>query len=92
MGKPGKKIPEWLARLREADPSAYQAACRRGGQRSAKVQRERRLRQKPLPSKPTHEELLADFEELKAMEAARYAAWQRRDHLLPPEDNDLGED
>ncbi len=88
-----KKMPEWLALLRETDPSAYIAACRRGGKQSGKVRRERRLtRQTPSKRKPSEAEILAEFEELKAFEAARHAAWQRRDDLLPSEDDGLGDD
>ena len=92
MKKP-KKMPDWLARLREKDPCAFIEACRRGGKQSAKVRHERRqTRLAPSKRKLSEAEILADFEELKALEAARYAAWQRRDYLLPPEDNDLGDD
>ncbi len=92
MKKP-KKMPSWLARLREEDPNAYLEAIRRGGKRSAEVRRERRqTRLPPSKRKLSEAEILADFEELKAFEAARHAAWQRRDHLLPPEDDDLGMD
>ena len=88
-----KKMPGWLGRLREEDPNAYIKAIRRGGKQSAKVRRERRqTRLAPSKRMPSYAEILADFEELKAFEAARHAAWQRRDHLLPPEDNDFGDD
>lgn len=78
MPSSNRTMPARLRELRERDPNAFIAACKRGGKNAAK-----RRKQSRNAENETREAILAEIQIEIRLSAAAIAAAERRDHLLP---------
>ncbi len=75
-----RTLPPRLQRLQQVDYPRFKAACRKGGLRAAQT-RARQLKQQAIEA-----DILADIATQKMLYAASKAAYERRDFLLPDDD------